>query len=139
MRQCNLRSLCLCAVSVLSRDTVITFDICTKGHLRAWAKRSQTGRLGDQDDEGLKVISQDDGRLYQVVLPNSETRIVIGDLLTYVKIFTKEGSGKSGLCGKENHTKDDFNGAKNNTRKGPLTDCAESQPEGCEELLKIWR
>ena len=57
----------------------------------------------------------------------------------YVKIFTKEGSGKSGLCGKENHTKDDFDGAKNNTRKGPLTDCAESQPEGCEELLKIWR
>ena len=30
--------MCICALVVRSKDTAVTFDVCTKGYMRVWAK-----------------------------------------------------------------------------------------------------
>ena len=143
VRQCNLRSMCICAVSVWSGSTVMTFDICTKGHLRAWAKT--IGDLPSGRDDGLDVVSVDDGRLYKVELP-SGTQVVIGDLLTYVKVYASasDNLGTLGLCGTfDSNTRNEFMGisverASNHTRQ-VISSACDKNMQGCEEFFKMWR
>ena len=66
-RRCNLRELCHCSVAVRAGPAVIIFDICTRGYMQVWA----VGRNGDiiqQDDlpDGIKLLSLDEGRSYEV-------------------------------------------------------------------------
>ena len=141
IRQCNLRSLCLCAVAIRSGETILTFDICTKGHLRAWAKSlSRDAKTGSLD-----VVSVDDGRLYKVNLP-SGTQVVIGNLLTYVKIFASasDNLGTLGLCGTFDHNvRNEFMGltiekAANLTRQVISSACPKNQQPGCDNFFNSW-
>ena len=125
VRKCNIRNMCICALVVRSRDTVVTFDICTKGYMRAWAKsllsfsndniiqeeilglkglKNSDAALNLTDD--IEVLSIDDGRLYQLnigdkLTPSSSIQVDIGPLLTYVKITASLGNSYNtlGLCG----------------------------------------
>ena len=126
LRSCNIRNMCICALVVRSRNTAITFDVCTKGYMRAWAKQLESdddndieedflGLDGEKNEEHLKklaeddveVLSIDDGRLYQLnignnLVPTSSIQVIIGPLLTYVNIAAAtlgNSYNTLGLCG----------------------------------------
>ena len=70
-RRCNLRELCHCSVAVRLENLIILFDICSRGYMQVWV----VGRNGDilaQNDlpEGIKLLSLDEGRAYEVCLHN---------------------------------------------------------------------
>ena len=115
VRECNIRNMCICALVVRSKDTAVTFDVCTKGYMRVWAKtipstqnmendnkiqeeflglqglKKPHGGFDNTTKEDIEVLSIDDGRIYKVKLghkrnPSSSLEVTIGPLLTYVKI-----------------------------------------------------
>ena len=66
-RNCNLRELCHCGVAVRIGDLIVLFDICSRGYLQVWG----IGKSGDiivKEDlpDGLKLLSLDEGRSYEV-------------------------------------------------------------------------
>ena len=68
-RRCNLRELCHCSVAVRVENLIILFDICSRGYMQVWV----VGRNGDifaQNDlpDGIKLLSLDEGRAYEVCL-----------------------------------------------------------------------
>ena len=113
--------MCICSLIVRSRDTAVTFDVCTKGYMRAWAKHLASSSHEAENDnniqedflglngekephtfhhnitDDIEVFSIDDGRLYQLNLgnklnPSSSLQVTIGPLLTYVKITSSLGN-----------------------------------------------
>lgn len=122
LRSCNIRNMCICSLIVRSRDTAVTFDVCTKGYMRAWAKNLVSssskaendnniqeeflGLKGKKNSNGvtqhnvtddIEVFSIDDGRFYQLkvgnrLTPSSSLEVTIGPLLTYVKITASLGN-----------------------------------------------
>ena len=129
VRACNIRNMCICALVVRSQDTAVTFDVCTKGYMRVWAKSLHSSDMKNdhkiQEEflglkglkeskhvfenitkDGIEVLSIDDGRNYKVTLgpnPNlsSSIEVSIGPLLTYVKITASYQNiyNTLGLCG----------------------------------------
>ena len=118
--------MCICALVVRSRNTAVTFDVCTKGYMRAWAKKLNVSSKFQMNDENkieeellglrrrdisnsksninddIEVLSIDDGRVYQLNLgdnltPSSSIQVRVGPLLTYVKITAALGNSYSTL------------------------------------------
>ena len=94
MRSCNLREHCLCALAIRSKTMAVYFDRCTKGFLQVWAKESL-----DVHVHGIDVMSRQEGRIYEVRLPDGAI-ITLDPLLTQLKIVTKENNigNVQGLC-----------------------------------------
>lgn len=94
LRGCNLRSLCVCAVAIRSKSLVVHFDRCTKGFLQVWATESAEPQI-----HGMDVVSQDEGRIYQVELPGGLS-VELDPLLTQVKVLSSKSSnlGTGGIC-----------------------------------------
>ena len=129
IRPCNLHRMCICALAIQSGNSVATFDVCTRGYMRTWAKKlystsnvemtsgnqSQERLLGLQslntankskNTDDIEVLSIDDGRIYQINIgdkfsPSSSVQVMIGPLLTYVKVTVSSGNKYNtlGLCG----------------------------------------
>ena len=89
IRPCNIHRMCICALVVQSGNSAATFDVCTRGYMRAWARklhstsesetagdnRSQEHFLGleslkaannSKNVDDIEVLSIDDGRIYQI-------------------------------------------------------------------------
>ena len=121
--------MCICALVIRSKDTAVTFDVCTKGYMRVWAKSLHSSNMehdnkiqeeflgfrgfeesknvfNNVSKDDIEVLSVDDGRIYKVNLgrktnPSSSVEVSIGPLLTYVKISASLGNiyNTLGLCG----------------------------------------
>ena len=69
-RGCNLRELCHCSVAVRIEDLIILFDICSRGYLQLWTTNLEGELIAKKDlPSGMKLLSLDEGRSYEVCLP----------------------------------------------------------------------
>lgn len=64
LRSCSLSQLCTCAIAVRVDDMIVIFDVCTKGHLQAWAWAKGEGKK--PVPPGFSVVSINEGREFRV-------------------------------------------------------------------------
>lgn len=134
-RRCNLRELCHCAVAVRVSDLIVLFDICSRGYLQVWGI-GKNGQIIAKEDlpEGIKLLSLDEGRSYQIYFP-SGTYISLGPYLSYIKIFASKSDfrGTEGLCGTYDH-----NQANEFTSPDGSVLCKNEPYSECLEFSKSW-